>query len=45
MFIVTFMGKFYNTIIYSLDTLTIDKVYDVFYFKEKVKHLVIGFEA
>ena len=36
---------FRDTILYSRDTLTLDEVSDALYFKEKMKQLVVGFEA
>lgn len=36
---------FRDAFLYSRDILTIDELYDVFYSKEKMKHLVIGSEA
>ena len=36
---------FRNTILYSRDILTLDEVYDTLYSKEKMKQLVVGFEA
>ncbi|KAF3680130.1 hypothetical protein FXO38_02446 [Capsicum annuum] len=36
---------FRDTILFSCDTLTIDEVYDTLFSKEKMKHLVNGFET
>ena len=36
---------FRNTILYSREILTLDEVYDTLYSKEKMKQLVVGFEA
>ena len=37
--------NFRDTILYNQETLTLDEVYDALFSKEKIKHLVIRFEA
>lgn len=37
--------SFRNTIFYSGDTLTIDEIYDAFYFKKNMKYLVVRSQA
>ena len=38
-------ATFKDTILYSRDTLTSNEVYEALFFKEKMKQLIVGFEA
>ena len=40
-----FFFNFKYTILYSLETLTLDEVYDALFLKKKMKHLAVRCEA
>ena len=45
MFVVLVICDFKDTILYSRDTLTLEEVFDGLFSKEKMKQLVVGYEA